>query len=444
MSEKGHPSAAPGRAPRVFVGLTEIAGYYHYLVQGLRENGCEVLYIGSTLCAHRYGDETLPPLPRLFERTRAAAAAAPWRKPLRKAALLAADLLLTFALFLYAVLRCDAFLFGFGKSFLPLALDLPLLRLLGKTVVVNLAHGSDARPPWVDGAMMTREGAWPSPRYLLFRALFLRARIRMCERFAHFTIASPLTAQFFVRPAVNWYMLGLPMDVARALDRAGAAGGREDRMVRILHAPSNPIVKGTEEIRDAIAALRAEGLPIDYRELTNVPNAEVLRELSSCDLVVDQAFSDHPMAGLATEAASFGKPAVVAGHELDELKRFLPEEMWPPSVKCSPEDLVRTVRALALDAGLRGECGARAQRFARERWDRRVVARRFLALFARSVPPEWFFDPLKARCVRGVGLSERRFRAAVSAYVSAWGASGLCLGHRPDLVEEYLRVAREA
>lgn len=432
------------RRMRIFVGLTEIAGYYHYLVQGLRERGHEVLYVGSTLCPHRYGDEVLPLIPRLFERVRGELLRTPWRRPLHRGALQLLDAALTAALFVYAALRCDGYIFGFGKTFLPLAVDLPLLRLLGKTVIVNLAHGSDARPPWIDGALMRKDGSWPSPRALRLRALYLRARIRVCERFAHFTIASPLTAHLFARPAVNWYMLGLPMDVARAVAAAGdAAAPRGDGLVRILHAPSNPIVKGTEEIRAAVARLIEEGLPIDYRELTGVPNAEVLAELSRCDLVIDQLYSDHPMAGLATEAASFGKPAVVGGYELEVLRRFLPGEMWPPSVKCRPDDLETTVRELVLDPALSARCGAAAREFARRRWDRRVVADRFARLLARDIPADWRFDPRAATCIRGVGLCEARFVAGVRAYLAAFGEDGLCMGHRPDLARRWVAAAGE-
>ena len=74
---------------------------------------------------------------------------------------------------------------------------------------------------------------------------------------------------------------------------------------RILHAPSNPNFKGTEEIRDTIKCLKNENIDFEYIEITNASNEKVLAELNACDLVIDQLYSDTPMATLAAEAASW-------------------------------------------------------------------------------------------------------------------------------------------
>ena len=102
----------------------------------------------------------------------------------------------------------------------------------------------------------------------------------------------------------------------------------EQRLIRILHSPSSPEVKGTYLIRQAINALKAKGYPIDYVEIMGKPNTVVIAELEKCDFIVDQLYSDTPMSGFATEAAFFGKTAVVGGYGWQEVEKlFSPNQM---------------------------------------------------------------------------------------------------------------------
>ncbi|TAM71914.1 MAG: glycosyltransferase family 1 protein [Microbacteriaceae bacterium] len=64
--------------------------------------------------------------------------------------------------------------------------------------------------------------------------------------------------------------------------------------VIVVHAPSNMAVKGTPLVRDAIERLRAEGYNIDYRELVNVSNAEVRRQLAIAHIALNQFYALMP------------------------------------------------------------------------------------------------------------------------------------------------------
>ncbi len=64
--------------------------------------------------------------------------------------------------------------------------------------------------------------------------------------------------------------------------------------LRIVHAPSSPLLKGTAEVSQAIARLRAEGYEFDYTELTETSNARVLRELDRAHIVLNNFFSYTP------------------------------------------------------------------------------------------------------------------------------------------------------
>jgi len=57
-----------------------------------------------------------------------------------------------------------------------------------------------------------------------------------------------------------------------------------------------------------------------------MPNHAVLEELGKCDFVIDQAFADYGMAGFATEAAWFGKTAVVGGYQSELWQSWLTDQ----------------------------------------------------------------------------------------------------------------------
>lgn len=57
---------------------------------------------------------------------------------------------------------------------------------------------------------------------------------------------------------------------------------------QIVHAPSNPILKGTPIVRLAIKKLEQEGYKFNYIEITHKRNKEVLRELIRSQIAIDQ------------------------------------------------------------------------------------------------------------------------------------------------------------
>lgn len=58
--------------------------------------------------------------------------------------------------------------------------------------------------------------------------------------------------------------------------------------IKIIHAPSNMKIKGTEFVREAIERLHAEGYQFEYTELKKVPNEEVLAALSQSHIALNQ------------------------------------------------------------------------------------------------------------------------------------------------------------
>lgn len=64
--------------------------------------------------------------------------------------------------------------------------------------------------------------------------------------------------------------------------------------VKIVHAPSDQKLKGTEFVREAIERLKKDGEYFEYRELTNASNDEVLAALSQSHIALNQFFGFLP------------------------------------------------------------------------------------------------------------------------------------------------------
>ena len=62
----------------------------------------------------------------------------------------------------------------------------------------------------------------------------------------------------------------------------------------ILHAPSNPVLKGTLLVNAAIARLRSEGYKFNYIELRNVSREDVNSKLRTAHIVLNQFYARVP------------------------------------------------------------------------------------------------------------------------------------------------------
>lgn len=440
---------------RVFVGPVEIAGYYRNLSIGFTRIGVAHDFVTYRSHPMMYGGEARPPA--LVSAIRTLARYTEWRtrwpQPFRWAILSLEQLLATLYM-CQCLARYDVFIFGFGHSLLAWNLDLPILKRFGKKVILNLGHGSELRPPYIDGAYASHDGSMrPGPAQLARMAASHKRRMAVYERHADLIIGAPFSStQFATRVQVNFFTLGIPaltyapaserqLAIPQASPEALPPSGIRGRPLRVLHSPSHPACKGTPLIREAIAVLKAKGLSIEYVEIQGRPNHEVLKAIQHCDFVIDQTFSDTPMAGFAMEAAMHGKPAVVCGYGLVELRRFIPEGMYPPTVMGRPVELESIVERLVTDPSLRASAGHAAYDFVNDKWSPEAVARRYAEIIFRPVPSEWWLDPDSVMYRAGCGLTLEQSRANVRALIDQVGLGSLQLSHRTKLESAFQSVA---
>lgn len=350
-------------------------------------------------------------------------------------ALLGLPVLLVFAA------RYDAFVFIFGRTISGSLIDLWLLRLLRRRIVVIFC-GSDARPPYMDGARSFSglEKGRLAPRcWLWLLTRLTQRRVTVWERYANYVVNYPSTGHFHRKPYINWFSMGIPRP---SLPEGDVAQERLDGRVRILHSPSHPELKGTVIVRALVQRLKVEGLPVELIELQGASNQQVLQAIRDCDFVFDQVYSDTPMAAFASEAAAFGRPALVGGYFAPICARHVRPVDMPPACFVHPDELEHALRRLVLDPGLRRSLGADAQRFVQGPWSSASVAGRYLRLLNDDVPPEWWCQPKDIEYLEGCGLHASASANRIRALLDFAGPRALGLSSRPGLEARFLQLAK--
>jgi len=124
----------------------------------------------------------------------------------------------------------------------------------------------------------------------------------------------------------------------------------------IVHAPSTPILKGTQLVRAAIAQLREEGYRFEYVELIDVPHEVITGALSRAHIALNEFYAVLP--------GVFGVEAMAAGCALltsadETIETQLPQGSNQAWVVTAHHQVVTNLRAL-LDQPERMEVVARA------------------------------------------------------------------------------------
>ncbi len=421
--------------PRIFIGLTEVSGYFARLSTGFRALGLDCTFYDVKGHPFRYQDDCSPRWACWLRWTGARRSAA--RGPAR-AAFGAIDRLSTAAFLLFCLWRYDVFIFGAATKFFRFG-SLRLLELLGKRIIYVFL-GSDSRPPYLNGSVMAASRG-RSVADCVALTLERKEALRQIGRYADVIVDYPAAGHFHERPIVCGFHLGFPHG---GHGEPPSAGRDPTAPVRILHSPSLPEAKGTPAIRQAIERIRKKGYDLEYVELQGQPNAIVLQELARCDFVVDQLYSDAPLAGFATEAATFGKPALVGGYYAEFFRQGVPQALIPPSHYVHPEEIERGLETLIRDRAYREDLGKRARAFVESAWSPRQVAARYLRLIEGPPPADWLLDPRAIRLVHGACLDEANARSLIRAVVEAGGVAALQLSDKPALERMLLEFARTA
>jgi glycosyltransferase involved in cell wall biosynthesis len=331
--------------------------------------------------------------------------------------------------------RQDAVVYVYGQ---PLAwgIDVLLARRRG-IPVVTVYLGSDSRPAYLDGHYIGRdEVPWLLVAYRAWRAS--RQAPWMAHRSTAVICHAP-SAQFLKESFVDWLAVGIPVGrEPGARERARVPDG----VLRVMHAPSDRVIKGSDAIRSAVVGLQREGRAVELREVAGVSNKEVLASMADSDLVIDQLYSDTPLSGIACESAAVGTPVVTFGYAGPALAESA-QRLGLPMGHYLPPDQLQAAIARAVDdpAWLR-TLGEAASSFVDSQWSIASVSERFERVVLGDVPEEWMVDPRQVDYALGCGVAESRLRMTLVGYVRRFGIRCLWLPDGSPLLAAVTGILR--
>ena len=96
----------------------------------------------------------------------------------------------------------------------------------------------------------------------------------------------------------------------------------ELKKIKIVHAPSNPLVKGTSLVRAAIKKLQIEGYDFEYLELQNMSNKAVLEHLRSAHIVLNEFYGFDINLGLLAIESMANHTALMMAYDPDAIKHY--------------------------------------------------------------------------------------------------------------------------
>jgi glycosyltransferase involved in cell wall biosynthesis len=269
-------------------------------------------------------------------------------------------LVIPWAVFLWAVLRYDIFHLYFDGGFLNRTLgkrlELPLLKLLGKKIIVS-AYGADVRVERTTRALGRYNCCMDCTQRLVACICdedLARRNLAHVQRYADSTLSmgdmieyTPGSRNDLFYWAIDlkeWPFVGVPLSSSP---------------VKVLHAPNHPQFKGTRYLEACIKQLQDEGYPVQLvlvRELNNEEAKEVYKQ---ADIMADQ-FLIGWHGNFAVEAMALGKP-VVAYIRRPEV--YLPRGVECPIVSANPGTLRQALVTLIENPTLRYELGVKGRQY---------------------------------------------------------------------------------
>ncbi len=235
--------------------------------------------------------------------------------------------------FLLCLFKYDLFHFCFGITFLPWNLDLPILKLFGKKMLmtycgseIRLVEVEEKRNPY---AHFLNVGV-NSPRYDKKKKRMMRWQNLWIDRFfavrnLYASVASIIPEKKIIKDV--W--------ITNTIDiQAYTPTFTTNDIPTLVHAPTNPGIKGTAHIEEAIEALKLEGYKFNYIRLEKVPHEEAQRIFrEEADIVINALYVGG-FGNVPVEGMYYGKP--VCGYVLEEIRREYPDL---PIVNCTVDTL---------------------------------------------------------------------------------------------------------
>jgi hypothetical protein len=262
----------------------------------------------------------------------------------------------------------DVFHFHYGATLLQGLSDLPLLQNLGKKMVMH-HWGNDVRTHAVASANnpYVYTGDSPPPDKI-------RETLTNLSQYIQHAIVQDYEVYPYVAPYYEHvHVLPMAFDTHSRTPKYPSV---TESCPLVIHAPTNPLFKGTEYIEMAVKKLQDEGVRFRYQRVEKMSNTEAMNLYEKADIVVDQILcGSYGM--LAIESMSLGKPVI--GYIRDDLRTTFPE--IPPIMSANPDQIYDTLKELIRNPVLRNVIGKRGRAYVEKYHSLKAVTRKLIQIY---------------------------------------------------------------
>jgi hypothetical protein len=241
--------------------------------------------------------------------------------------------------------------------------DVRAVHASGRAVAL-LFHGSEVRRPHTH-LVVTEASPFDRPEHAEGTERLRTTTTRVHELLAELRSEIPGLPVFVSTPDLLDHVAGatwLPVVLAPSAFRASPPALQRPVPV-VLHAPTNPFLKGSDVIDDVLLGLQDEGV-LEYRRVQGVPATFMTDLIRAVDIVVDQVVLGNPGV-LAAEAMAAGR--LVVAHLPQSVRDRYDEPV--PVLEADRDTLADVLRAVCADPESHRELAARGPAFARRLHD---------------------------------------------------------------------------
>ena len=333
---------------KVFLGVGNIAGIFTSLKTGFDELGIDAGFY--SYLPHEFGYQT----DKIINYSE--------NKLIRK--------IQKFFLIIKLILKYDFFIFDSGGTLLPDYKDVKLFKLFGKKTMV-IFTGCDIRMPEKVAEFKWNPCKDCNDDYKKYVGCVLSTKpqkIREMENNFDIFVSAEEAAGSLSK---KFYPALFPVDVKKFSLNYGTLNKR----LKIIHAPSNEIYKGTKFINDAIDKLKKE-FEFEYKIISGVSINELYDEIESSDLVIDQILVGF-YGMLSIESMAMGKPVIC----------YIREDLWIkiknecPVYNANPDNLFETLKSILQNPEQLLESQKKSRLYVEKYHDAKKIAKQYLEIF---------------------------------------------------------------
>lgn len=278
-----------------------------------------------------------------------------------------------FFFFIWSLKHYDIFHFFWGVSLLSWwrfhLLDLPLLKLLGKTIVVHFRGLDVVDIAYFDYLREINRGGSPS-KPAISRPDQTK-KLKKWLKYADVVLVSEPDL-FEVVPNATLSPQVIDMNYWKPMRRPKS---EEDGIIRIVHAPSSRRKKGTDFIESSIDSLKAKGHKVELVLAENLPHHKIRELYEISDIGIDQVlYGWHGK--VSVELMALEKPVLCY---IDANLRTHRPDL--PIINVIPGTLTAELEKLVIDKEKRLEIGRKSRTYAEKYHDVEAVVDQLLALY---------------------------------------------------------------